>query len=151
LFNCEHTPPLSAEEGSTSAAKDDTAMAVTLRGFSLDVLAQLSLSGSDPHDETVKAAVRRYLDDRALHPPGWQCLRLPEEDPAEEGIPVDLGEAMLGEVVAEAAAQGVALDALVSHAVMYAAAASRSVTQPPQSGTRRRSTRLARSDRRSRT
>lgn len=134
--------------------KDGTAMPVTLRGFSLDVLAQLSPSGRDP-DEKVKAAVRRYLDDRILRPPGWQCLPLPEEDPAEKGKPalaVDLGEAMLEEVMVEATAQEVAPDALVSHAVMYASAATPAAATQPRGGTaRRRSTGRARSDRGSRT
>lgn len=125
-------------------------MVVTIRGFSLDVVAQLSPSGVDP-DETVKAAVRRYLDDRALRPPGWHCLPLPEEDPAGESIEIDLGEVMLEEAVVEAAAQEVSVDALVSHAVMYASAASREATQPKSGTARRRSTGPARSDSRSRT
>jgi hypothetical protein len=126
-------------------------MAVTLRGFSLDVLAQLSPSGSDPV-ETVRAAVRRYLEDRTTRPPGWLCLSLPEVGFAEgESIEVDLDEATLRELVIEATAQEVALDALVSHAVMYASAAPREAS-PSQGGTvRRRSPGRARSDSRSRT
>jgi hypothetical protein len=146
LSNCEHNPPFLAEK------RSGPAVFVTLRGFSLDVLAALSGSGSDP-DETVKAAVGRYLADRALRPPGWQCLPLPE-GPAEEGesvLEVDLGKAMGRALEVEAAAQQVSLDALVTYAVMYASAAGRGPTQPQDGTTRRRSTGNARGDRRSRT
>jgi hypothetical protein len=126
-------------------------MAVTLRGFSLDVLVQLSPSESDPK-ETVKAAVRRYLEDRTLRPPGWTCLPLPEESPDDEqSVEIELDEALLKELVAEAVAQKVSLDALVSHAVMYASAAPRAETQAQGGTARRRATGRARSDSRSRT
>jgi hypothetical protein len=125
------------------------------RGFSIDVLARLSAPGSDP-DDTVSAAVRTYLDDRTLRPPGWKCLPLPDGPPIEDGetaLEVDLGEALAEEAGAEAAAQGVTLEALVSHAVMYtfASVADRGQAQPQDDGARRRSPSAPRSERRSTT
>jgi hypothetical protein len=131
------------------------AMNLIFRGFSLDVLARMSESGGDP-DEAAGAAVRTYLDDRTLRPPGWKCLPLPDGPPIEDGetaLEVDLGEALTEEAGAEAAAQGVPLEALVTHAVMYAfvASADREPAQPKDGGARRRSTSSPRSERRSRT
>jgi hypothetical protein len=146
LSNSEHNPPFSAEN------RPGAARSVTLRGFSLDVIAALSVSGPDP-DEAVRAAVGRYLADRALSPPGWRSLPLPE-GPLEEDesvLVVDLGEAMVGELEVEAATQEVSLDVLVTHAVMYASAAGRGPTQPQDGATRRRPTANARGERRSRT
>jgi hypothetical protein len=152
LSNGDHRAPSSAETAD-ERGKSGTPMRVAFRGFSFDVLAQLSSSGGDL-EETVKAAVRRYLADRALCPPGWQCLPLPDEDPARErktALTVDLDKPMFEELMAEAAAQEVALDALACHAVMYAWAATRGPAQTQDGAARRRSAGSARSDRRSRT
>lgn len=127
---------------------------MTLHGFAIDVL---DSQGSPRRDLSVEAAAQRYLDDRNLHPPGWRCLPLPENPRAVGDRPVlevNLSESTFEQLTAEAASQGVSLDALVSHALMYAWASERTpVPSPaPSAGSaRRRSTGPARSDNRSRT
>src|SRR5262249_47366057 len=113
-------------------------------------------SGRNP-DQSVETAARRYLADATLHPPGWRCLPLPDDSPADADVPaveVSLREGTFEELSAEAEAQGVPLNALVGHAVMYAGAAQRTPTPgraAPAPSARRRSTSHARSDHRSRT
>lgn len=106
-----------------------------LGGFALDVLdAAASSKGWSP-EQTVERAIRAYLDDRELRPPGWACLPLPERDsnrvggPAVEvGLPDGSGE----DISAEAEAQGVALAEVVAHALMYFWAAERPPAATPK-------------------
>lgn len=128
---------------------------MTLRGFSLDVLD--SFGPNRNPDQSVETAVRRYLADRTAQPPGWRCLPLPDDSSATGLAPaleVNLSAATFEEVSAEAAAQGVSLDALVSHALMYAWEAQRTLAPgraPLSPSARRRSASPTRSDHRSRT
>src|SRR5262249_5482136 len=79
---------------------------VTLTGFALELLAAVG-TGRERPEQAVDGALRRYLSDRALRPPGWACLPLPEGGAADGGSAreVGLGEELRAEVVAEAAAQ----------------------------------------------
>lgn len=104
-----------------------------LGGFALDVLDAAASSRGWSPEQTVEHAIRAYLDDRELRPPGWACLPLPERDSnqveatVEVGLPGGSGE----EISAEAEAQGVALAELVAHALMYFWAAERPPTATP--------------------
>lgn len=107
-----------------------------LGGFALDVLdAAASSKGWSP-EQTVERAIRAYLDDRELRPPGWACLPLPEEDSGQAEVPtveVALPDDGSGEdISAEAEAQGVALAEVVAQALMYFWAAERPPTATPE-------------------
>jgi hypothetical protein len=105
-----------------------------LGGFALDVLdAAASSKGWSP-EQTVESAIRAYLDDRELRPPGWACLPLPERDSDQVGGPtveVELPDGSGDDIAAEAEAQGVALAEVVAHALMYFWAAE----HPPATAT----------------
>jgi len=95
---------------------------VLLGGFALDVLDAAASSKGWLPEQTVERAIRAYLDDRELRPPGWACLPLLAQDvaraggrTAEVGLPHDSGE----DIAAEAEAQGVSLTEAVAHALMY--------------------------------
>lgn len=155
MFGGEHGSGSSSRDAIEGHHTGSKAVPLTLRGFSLDVLDSVKQGGNA--DQSVEAAVRRYLADGTLRPPGWRCLPLP--DVSHEGgdapaLEVNLGGAMFEELSAEATAQEVSLDALVSHAVMYAWAAQRTLAPGPAPlapSARRRATDHARSDHRSRT
>jgi hypothetical protein len=110
-----------------------------LGGFALDVLdAAASSKGWSP-EQTVERAIRAYLDDRELRPPGWACLPLPERDSGQMGgrtIEVGLADGSGEDIAAEAEAQGVALAEVVAHALMYFWAAERppATATPEESG-----------------
>jgi hypothetical protein len=111
-----------------SAARPGAA-AVTLTGFSLDVLDAVAPGGDWNPEGTVERAVRRYLDDRALRPPGWACLPLPEpgdrDDAGRPAIDVAIDDSTLSAISKEALTQKVSLEAIVTHAVMYLWASER--------------------------
>jgi hypothetical protein len=97
---------------------------VRLSGFSLEVLDALAPSPQWPAEETVERALEGYLADRALRPPGWACLPLPEGSAPRSGadrpaLEVELPAESREDAAAEAAAQGVSVEALVVHAVTY--------------------------------
>lgn len=112
-----------------------------LGGFALDVLdAAASAKGWSP-EQTVERAIRAYLDDRELRPPGWACLPLPERDADQVGGPtkVEVGLLEVGlpdgsgeDISAEAEAQGVTLAEVVAHALMYFWAAERPPAAAPE-------------------
>jgi hypothetical protein len=107
-----------------------------LGGFSLDVLdAAASSKGWSPA-QTVERAIRAYLADRDLRPPGWACLPLPEQDSDRAGdsaVEVELPADGSGEdIAAEAEAQGVALAEVVAHALMYFWSAERPQAATPE-------------------
>jgi hypothetical protein len=113
--------------------------AVTLGGFALDVLDAAACSKGWSPEQTVERAIRAYLDDRELHPPGWACLPLPEGESSQaEGPTVEVGlpEGKWEDISAEAEAQGVALAEVVAHALMYFWAAERpaATARPEESG-----------------
>jgi hypothetical protein len=112
---------------SESAVKP-SASAITLTGFSLDVLSAVAPAADWSPEETVERAIRRYLDARVLRPPGWACLPLPERDRDSTGRPaidVRVDDSTFEAISAEAEAQGVSLEAAVTHAVMYLWASER--------------------------
>lgn len=99
-----------------------------LSGFALDVLEAAELTKGWVPEETVERAIRSYLDDRKLRPPGWACLPLPERDSDRAGqatIGVELSDDTTRAVAVEAEAQGVAVEDAVAHALMYFWAAER--------------------------
>lgn len=106
-----------------------------LSGFAFDVLdAAASSKGWSP-EQTVERAIRVYLDDRELRPPGWACLPLPERDSNQVGGPaveVRLPDGSGEDISAEAESQGVALAEAVAHALMYFWAAERPPTATPE-------------------
>jgi hypothetical protein len=126
--------------GGESAARP-SASVVTLTGFSLDVLDAVAPTEGWSPEETVKHAVRRYLDARALRPPGWACLPLPERNGDHAGraaIDVAMDDSTLRAISNEAEAQGVSLEAIVTHAVMYLWASERPpVVARPEEADRR--------------
>ncbi|HEX4463842.1 MAG TPA: hypothetical protein VH042_04290 [Solirubrobacterales bacterium] len=106
-----------------------------LGGFALDVLdAATSSKGWSP-EQTVERAIRAYLDDRELRPPGWACLPLPERESNRVGGPtveVGLPDGSREDIAAEAEAQGVALAEVVAHVLMYFWAAECPPTAAPE-------------------
>jgi hypothetical protein len=96
---------------------------VTLNGFSLSVLDAAAPAGGWSPEQTVELALRHYLADRKLRPPGWACLPLPEgaDDPnaPERSIEVELDDPTMQTIAREAEAQAVSIETLVTHAVMY--------------------------------
>lgn len=109
--------------------KGSSASAVTLSGFSLEVLDEAAPAGDWSPRQTVELALRRYLADRKLRPPGWTCLPLPEADSDRSGgrssVEVELDSPTMQAIADEAEAQAVSIEALVTHAVMYLWAAER--------------------------
>lgn len=120
--NCESSTPAAGADSSRFGAN------VVLSGLACEVVESMSRATGLGAEETIERAVGRYLRDRELAPPGWICLPLPEEEaPDDDPSPLQVGfsKATGDELGSEAVVQGVSLDALVSHAVMYAWAAER--------------------------
>jgi hypothetical protein len=120
-------------------AEKTGAAAITLSGFTLDVLDAAAPTEDWSVEETVKRAVRQYLDARKLRPPGWACLPLPEGDRDRAGGPaidIAVDDSTLSAISSEAEAQGVSLEAVVTHAVMYLWASERPPVAPSQDGDR---------------
>jgi hypothetical protein len=109
-----------------------------LGGFALDVLDAAASSKGWSAEETVEHAIRAYLDDRQLRPPGWACLPLPERGDADQAggstVEVELPDDSAEDISAEAGAQGVALAEVVAHALMYFWAAERPPAAMPEEG-----------------
>jgi hypothetical protein len=110
-----------------------------LGGFALDVLDAAASSKGWSSEQAVERAIRAYLDDRELRPPGWACLPLPERDSDQAGsrtIEVGLADSGGEDIAAEAKAQGVTVAEIVAHALMYFWAAERPPTTatPPEGG-----------------
>jgi hypothetical protein len=108
---------------------------VTLGGFALDVLDAAASTKGWPPEQTVERAVRAYLDDRELRPPGWACLPLPERGAGQVGgrtVELGLPDGSGEDIAAEAEAQGVALAEVVAHALMYFWAAEGSPAATPE-------------------
>jgi hypothetical protein len=107
-----------------------------LGGFALDVLDAAASSKGWSAEETVGRAVRAYLDDRQLRPPGWACLPLPERGNVDQAggstAEVELPDGSAEDISAEAGAQGVAQAEVVAHALMYFWAAERPPTAAPE-------------------
>jgi hypothetical protein len=135
FFDVENQPKSSPTPKSGERAPANGASAIRLSGFSLEVLDGAAPSEDWSVEETVERAVRMYLGARKLRPPGWACLPLPEGDrdrPGVAAIDVPVDGSTLTEISSEAEAQGVSLEAVVTHAVMYLWASE----HPPVVGSR---------------
>lgn len=100
-------------------------------GFTVDVLDAL-VDDADGGDAVAERAVRHYLEDSRLRPPGWSSPKeLESEVVGERSREVHLEAASLEAIAAEATAQGVQVETLVGHAVMYLWAAERRPDSPP--------------------
>ncbi len=124
------------EKGSESASEDAAQARLgpndrvfRLEGFSLEVLDAMAADHGGRPEAALEAAVRRYLADRTLRPPGWRCLQLPERQAGlwegANSVTITLDEETLGDLDNEAAAQQVSCTALAAHALMYAWSAER--------------------------
>jgi hypothetical protein len=132
--NLEKSSPARLSEESAAKA---SASGITLSGFSLDVLKAAAPIEEWSVEETVERAVREYLQARSLRPPGWACLPLPEGDRDRAGasaIEIVVDDSILSAISNEAEAQGVSLEAVVTHAVMYLWASERTPVAPTQDG-----------------
>lgn len=97
----------------------------------MDVLAALKDRG-DGADEATERAVRAYLADSKLRPPGWRVpVELESSTAAAEAIEVRIDPEALAAIAAEAARQGVRTETLLGHAVMYTWTAERRPDSPP--------------------
>lgn len=79
----------------------------------------------------VERAVRHYLDDARLRPPGWAMPPGLGSDAGEGMVTVALDDSAYAAIAAEAKAQGVGVAALTGHAVMYLWAAERAGAEAP--------------------
>lgn len=125
-----------AGEKRRNAASYPRSSTVALSGFGLSVLDAAAPAEDWRPEPTVERAIHRYLDDRKLRPPGWACLPLPEDDSdrgsSRDPVEVELDDVVMRAISDEAEAQGVSVEALVTHAVMYLWAAEH--PSPPGSG-----------------
>lgn len=113
------------------------ASAIRLSGFSIEVLGAAAPAEDWSVEETVERAVQLYLDARKLRPPGWACLPLPEGDRDRAGVPavdIPVDDSTLTDISSEAEAQGVSLEAVVTHAVMYLWASEHPPVVGPRDG-----------------
>lgn len=129
--------PVPASPGQGGGPGEDPgASAVTLSGFSLDVLDAAAPAEDWSPRETVELALRRYLADRKLRPPGWTCLPLPEGDgdrsESPRSVAVELDGPTMQAIADEAERQAVSIETLVTHAVMYLWAAERPSPADPR-------------------
>jgi hypothetical protein len=123
--------PKSRDAGFPAASPRSDRHSVRLVGFAVDVLDAL-VEDVDGDDAAAERAVRHYLEDSRLRPPGWSSPKELESEPeAGQSCEVHLEAASLEAIAAEAAAQGVRLETLVGHAVMYLWAAERRPDSPP--------------------
>jgi hypothetical protein len=133
LFDVENQPKSAPTHSSGERATG--ASTIRLSGFSIEVLDAAAPTGDWSVEGTVERAVQLYLDARKLRPPGWACLPLPEGDRDRAGaaaIDVPVDDSTLRQISSEAEAQGVSLEAVVTHAVMYLWASE----HPPVVGSR---------------
>jgi hypothetical protein len=116
--------PKFRDAGIPAASEESGRSSVKLEGFAVDVLAALTADlGS--RSAVVERAVRHYLDDAQLRPPGWAMPPGLGSGSGEGMVTVALDAATLAAVAAEAEAQKVGVGALAGHAVMYLWAAER--------------------------
>lgn len=123
--------PKSQDAGSPAASPKSDHHSVSLVGFAVDVLDALA-EDAEGSDAAAERAVRHYMEDSRLRPPGWSSPKeLEPESDAGRSREVHLEAASLEAIAAEATAQGVRLETLVGHAVMYLWAAERRPDSPP--------------------
>ena len=122
LFDVESLQKSSPTHSGGESAAATGAPAIRLSGFSIEVLDAAAPIEDWSVEDTVERAVQLYLDARKLRPPGWTCLPLPEGNRDRAGasaIDVAVDDSTLQAISSEAEAQGVSLEAVVAHAVMY--------------------------------
>lgn len=116
--------PKFRDDGIAAASEESGRSSVKLEGFAVDVLAALT-ADTGSRSAVVERAVRHYLDDARLRPPGWAMPSKLGSDAGEGMVTVALDGATFAAVAAEAKAQDVGVGALAGHAVMYLWAAER--------------------------
>ncbi len=110
--------PKSRDVGFPAASEESGRSSIKLEGFAVDVLAALT-ADSGSRREVVERAVRHYLGDARLRPPGWAMPPGLGSAAGEGMVTVALETATFEAIAAEAEAQGVGVGALTGHAVMY--------------------------------
>lgn len=123
LSEVESSPKF-RDAGIDAASKESDRSSVKLEGFAVDVLAALT-ADSGSRSAVVERAVRHYLDDARLRPPGWAMPSGLESGSDEGMVTVALDGATFAAIAAEAKTQDVGVGALTGHAVMYLWAAER--------------------------
>ena len=95
---------------------------VVLRGFSVDVLQAVAQASDWTLDEAIEQAIRLYLRDRELRPPGWEHLLLPAQadgGDARSEVEIPVAGDTLRSFSSLAGDESVSVDELASQAVMY--------------------------------
>lgn len=121
--------PKNRDSGFPAGSDEADRSSVKLVGFAADVLAAFGDGRLDADDGgTAERAIGRYLEDAKLRPAGWAVPAALAEVEAEgrNAVSVDLTASSFAAIAAEAEAQGVAVETLVGHAVMYLWALERS-------------------------
>jgi len=96
---------------------------VTVGGFAMRGLAGENGGGADYVTERAERAIRAYLVEGEAERPGWRVPAFARREPARRvELRLSVDEDLWAAVQSEAAAQGVSIDQLVSHALLYHAA-----------------------------
>jgi hypothetical protein len=112
------------EGGAQSEGRSVPAMkrsaTVSIGGFAKRILAGEGGDGKGYVAKRAERAIRAYLRDKEAEPPGWKAPPFAGREPAERvELRLSLDEDLWVAVEAEAADQGVSVDLLVSHALLY--------------------------------
>ena len=84
--------PKFRDAGFPAASEESGRSSIKLEGFAVDVLAALT-ADSGSRSAVVERAVRRYLDDAQLRPPGWAMPPALGSDAGEGMVTVALDTA----------------------------------------------------------
>lgn len=97
---------------------------VSIGGFARRALAGENGDSFEHVSSRAERAVRAYLGDKGEERPGWKVPAFAQSaEPAEQAeLRISLDEDLWAAVESEAAAQGVSVDQLIGHAVLYFAA-----------------------------
>ncbi len=96
---------------------------VSVGGLAKRALGGEDGSGVDHVAERAERAIRAYLGDKEAERAGWKVPPFARREPAEPvELRLSLDEDLWVAVEAEATAQGVAVEGLVGHAILYYAA-----------------------------
>ena len=87
--------------------------------FARRALIRIKGGGGDSTAAAIRTASLYYLADRALDRPAWRVPRFQRSDEEARSVRVRLDEATWQAMSNEAARQGVSMDALAVHAVLY--------------------------------
>ncbi len=93
---------------------------VSVGGFTERALLGESGEGAEHLDTRAERALRAYLGDKEAQRSGWSVPAFAGREPAERvELQLSLDEDLWAALEAEAAEQGVSVDVLVSHALLY--------------------------------